>query len=128
MDQAYAQLVARLDGLTEAEFFWQPVRDSWTIYQDTGGRWTYHYALPDPQPAPMTTIGWQLVHLALCKVMYHEWAFGAARLTWPELDVPHSAAQATTVLVAGQRELRGALVAFADEQLDQLVMTNWGER
>jgi hypothetical protein len=24
----------RLDGLTDEEFFWQPVGDCWTIYQD----------------------------------------------------------------------------------------------
>ena len=56
MDEAYSQLVARLDGLTDEEFFWQPVHDCWTIYQDQSGRWTYHYAIPEPQPAPMTTI------------------------------------------------------------------------
>ena len=81
MDEAYARLRARHDGLSDAEFFWQPVADCWTIYQAPSGRWTYHYAIPDPVPAPVTTIGWQLVHVALCKVMYHEWAFGAARTT-----------------------------------------------
>jgi hypothetical protein len=128
MDEAYAQLVARLAGLTDAESFWQPMSDCLTIHKDHRGRWIYDYAIPDPQPAPMTTIGWQLVHLALCKVMYHEWAFRAARLTWPELDVPRSVAQATTVLAAGQHELRSDLLALADEQLDQLTLTNWGER
>jgi hypothetical protein len=128
MDEAYSQLVARLDGLTDEEFFWQPVHDCWTIYRDQSGRWTYHYAIPEPQPAPMTTIGWQVVHLALCKVMYHEWAFGAARLTWPELDVPCSVAQAANVLATGQEALRGRLAGLEDEQLDEQVLTNWGER
>jgi DinB superfamily len=127
MDEAYARLVARLDGLADEEFFWQPVGDCWTIYQDQSGGWTYHYAIPDPQPAPMTTVGWQLVHVALCKVMYHEWAFGAARLTWPQLDVPHSVEQAT-VLDVGQHQLRDDLVTLANHQLDQQVLTNWGER
>src|SRR5205807_10097883 len=64
---AYARVRARLDGLTDDEFFWQPVPDCWTIYEEPGSRWTYHYAEPDPQPAPVTTVGWQLVHLATCK-------------------------------------------------------------
>ena len=129
MDEAYARLEERLQGLTDDEFFWQPVPDCWTVYLDqTSGRWTYHYAIRDPKPAPITTIAWQLVHVALCKVMYHEWAFGAARLRFPDLDVPHSAERAMTVLEAGQRQLRGHLVRLSDDELEQQVLTNWGER
>jgi len=29
------------------------------------------HAEPDPEPAPSTSIGWRLVHLADRKVMYH---------------------------------------------------------
>jgi hypothetical protein len=61
------------------------------------------YAEPDPDPPPLTTIGWRLVHLADCKVMYHEWAFGP-------------------------RRLRAALAGLDDEQLDGPRWTNWGER
>ena len=127
-DEAYARLRARLEGLTDTEFFWQPVRDSWTIYKDASGRWTYDYAIPDPVPAPITTIGRQLVHVALCKVMYHEWAFGTARLTWREVEAPHSVDQAMAVLEAGHRQLRGHLARLSDGELDQEVLTNWGER
>jgi DinB superfamily len=128
MDEAYARLMARLDGLTDEELFWQPVRDCWTVYQDRNGRWTYHYAVPDPQPAPMTTIAWQLVHVALCKLMYHEWAFGAAQLTWPELETPHSVQRITILLTTGQRQLREDLVPLGEKQLDEFLLTNWGER
>ena len=62
MDDAYTRLRARLTGLTDDEFFWQPAADAWTIYEDRPGHWTYHYAIPDPEPAPLTTIGWQVVH------------------------------------------------------------------
>ncbi|TMD13389.1 MAG: DinB family protein, partial [Chloroflexi bacterium] len=34
MDDAYTRLRARLSGLTDEEFFWQPVADAWTIYED----------------------------------------------------------------------------------------------
>ena len=102
--------------------------DCWTIYQDQHTRrWTYHYAEPDPIPPPVTTIGWQLVHLAACKVMYHEWAFGAAQMTWPELDIPHSAAATLTLLEHGQTLLRADLVGLSEAQLDEPRQTNWGE-
>jgi DinB superfamily len=102
MDSAYGRLRSRLDGLTDDEFCWRPVPDCWTVYRKESGRWRYSYAVPEPDPAPVTTIGWQVVHVALCKVMYHEWAYGPGRLTWPELDVPHTAAGAIALLERGQ--------------------------
>ena len=128
LDEAYSRLRGRLEDLTDAEFFWQPVPDCWTIYQDPqNGRWTYHYAIPDPVPAPVTTIGWQLVHVASCKVMYHEWAFGAAKLTFPELEIPHTATAAISLLEHGQKLLRADLHSLSESQLDEPRRTNWGE-
>jgi len=48
------------------------------------------YAGPAPDPPPFTTIAWRLVHLATCKVMYHEYAFSPGGLTWDELEIPHT--------------------------------------
>lgn len=127
MDETYGRLRRRLEGLTDAEFFWQPVPECWTIYEASPGHWTYHYAIPDPDPAPATTIGWQVVHVATCKVMYHEYAFGAGRLTWPELDIPHTAASAMHLLQEGQGLLRDDLQNLSESDLDQPRRTNWGD-
>jgi DinB family protein len=127
MEQSYNRLRDRLSDLTDAEFFWQPRPKSWTIYEDRPGHWTYHYEIPDPNPAPLTTVGWQLVHIALTKVMYHEWAFGAARLTFPELVVPHTASSAKQVLEEAHQVLRSDLSSRNDSQLDEPRKTNWGE-
>src|SRR5438445_11466621 len=62
MARSYARLRARVEGLTDEEFFWQPIPDSWTIYEDKLGHWTYHYAIPEPDLAPPITIGRPLVH------------------------------------------------------------------
>src|SRR6266508_5799100 len=86
-DEVYARLRQRLAGLTDDEYFWKPV----------------------PDPAPFTTIGWRLVHVADCKVMYHEWAFGPRKLTFPDLAPPATAAGAVARLEEGhQREVRNA--------------------
>jgi DinB superfamily len=68
------------------------------------------------------------VHLGTCKVMYHEWAFGPARLTWPEVDVPGTPADALALLDRGQALLSEALGALDEARLDEPVSTNWGER
>jgi hypothetical protein len=127
MDETYARLRDRLVGLTDDEFFWQPAPNSWTIYENKPGHWTYHYAIPSPNPAPTTTIGWQLVHLATTKRMYHEWAFGAARMTFADITIPHSANAAVDLLDEGQRLLREALSGSSELQLDEPRKTNWGE-
>ena len=127
MEETYARLRRRLDGLTDQEFFWRPAQSCWTIYQDKPGHWTYDYAIPDPTPAPATTIGWQLVHLATCKVMYHEWAYGPARLTWPELEIPGPAREALQLLQEGQTLLLEDIQALSESELDEARKTNWGE-
>src|SRR5215218_856369 len=79
MDEVYGRLWARLEGLTDAEYFWELVPGCWAVHRDGSGAWVADYAEPDPDPAPFTTIGWRLVHLADCKVMYHEWASSGQR-------------------------------------------------
>ncbi len=127
MEEAYVRLRARIERLTDDEFFWQPAPMSWTIYKDRPGHWTYHYAVPDPDPAPITTIGWQLVHLWTCKLMYHEWAYGAARLTFPELKIPHNALPAMNKLDEGHQLLRDDLRGESESGLDEPRRTNWGD-
>lgn len=127
MDATYERVRRRLDGLTDDEFFWEPAPGCWTIRQE-GDRWTYDYAVPDPIPAPVTTIGWRLVHIVDCKVMYHEYAYGEGRLTFPELPTPHTAATAVAGLDASHQVLRADLAGLADADLDAQVRTNWGEQ
>jgi uncharacterized damage-inducible protein DinB len=127
MDEAYSFVRDRVQGLTDDEFFWEPVADCWTVRPGADGRWHADYAEPDPDPSPFTTIAWRLVHLAECKVMYHEYAFGPATLIWPEIDSAHTAADAIAELERGQRLLVDALGGLTDADLDAGRMTNWGE-
>jgi DinB superfamily len=53
------QLRPRLEGLTDEEYFWQPVPDCWTVHPDGAIDFTF----PQPQPAPFTTIAWRLAHV-----------------------------------------------------------------
>jgi hypothetical protein len=54
-----AQLRPRLDGLTDDEYFWQPVPNCWTVHPDGSVDFTF----PPPSPAPFTTIAWRMAHV-----------------------------------------------------------------
>ncbi len=127
MDKAFSRLWNRIEGLGDAEYFWQPVPHCWTIHRDGAGAWVHDYVEPDPEPPPFTTIGWRLAHLADCKVMYHEWAYGARRLTFPDLPALASVGAAREGLGRGHRLLRADLEGLAEGDLDQPRLTNWGE-
>jgi hypothetical protein len=126
MTDAFEELNATLQGLTDEEFSWAPVPGAWTVYRSDDGRWTYDYEEPDPEPAPFTTIGWRLVHLALCKVIYHEWAFGERAIDFTTIENPHDVATSLRMLGEGQTLLDDDLVALGDD-LEREVLTNWGE-
>lgn len=62
----------KLEGLTDAEYFWEPVADCWNIRPrdeasapaaDYRGTHVADYAFPEPDPAPVTTIAWRLAHV-----------------------------------------------------------------
>jgi uncharacterized damage-inducible protein DinB len=90
--------------------------------------WIADYEEPDPIPAPITTIGWRIVHIADCKLMYHEYAFGPGRLQWPELEAPPAVADALAALDERQSTLVSAVRGLTDDvELDVERMTNWGE-
>ena len=127
MDDAWDYLHRLLAGLSDHEFFWEPVPNCWRIRESAPGTWGYDYQIPPPQPAPLTTIGWRLVHIAACKIMYFEYAFGPGKLTFPDLVIPHTAADAVTWLEYGHSLLTAALAQCTDATLEQPAQTNWGE-
>ena len=53
----------RLEGLSDEEYFWEPVEGCWSLRRREDG----HYALdgqwPPPVLPPVTTIAWRLVHI-----------------------------------------------------------------
>ena len=69
------QLRPRLDGLRDDEYFWEPVGGCWTAGTSGGGaraqrpsppergEFTIDFAIPEPDPPPLTTIAWRLGHV-----------------------------------------------------------------
>jgi hypothetical protein len=68
------QLRPRLDGLTDAEYRWEPVPGAWNVRpRGTGrtpieggsGEFVIEFAYPAPEPPPVTTIAWRLGHIVV---------------------------------------------------------------
>jgi hypothetical protein len=66
------QLRPRLVGLTDAEYFWEPVAGCWSIrprgqssapLSVGAGDFVLDYGYPPPEPPPVTTIAWRLAHI-----------------------------------------------------------------
>lgn len=128
MQWAYEEVWNRVQGISEEEYFWEPVPGCWTVYPTGDGKWTYHYDLPAPEPHPLTTIAWRVVHITLCKVMYHEYAFGPGELDWMTIETPPSMAETLAELERGQKLLVDDLASLReDRELDVERLANWGE-
>ena len=66
------QLRPRLAGLTDGEYFWEPVPGCWNVRRrgETAapisagvGEYTIDFAWPQPDPPRVTTIAWRLAHV-----------------------------------------------------------------
>ena len=98
------QLRARLDGLTDDEYFWSPVPDSWSVrprgsstasVQAGAGGFAIDYAFPEPVPAAFTTIAWRLGHVIVGVLAARNAAhFGAPAASYETWEYADSAATA----------------------------------
>jgi hypothetical protein len=63
-DFAYRRLRARLAGLTDEEYLWEPAPGCWSIRRRPDGTWAKDRSDWPMKPAPLTTIAWRLSHLS----------------------------------------------------------------
>jgi hypothetical protein len=104
------QLRPRLEGLTDEEYRWEPVRGAWNVRpRGTGsapiqagrGDFTIDFALPEPDPAPVTTIAWRIGHVVVgvlgARAASH---FGAPPVDYDRHEYPGDAATALAQLDA----------------------------
>ncbi len=82
-DYVWDRLTGRLAGLTDDEYFWEPVAGCWSLRQGSDGRWHLDGGGgggPAPDPVPVTTIAWRIGHLGGIAVGgFANRRFGAAR-------------------------------------------------
>ncbi|MDV2476213.1 DinB family protein [Rhodococcus zopfii] len=129
------QVRARLQGLTDDEYFWSPVPDAWSArprgtstapIQAGSGAFTINFAYPEPVPAPFTTIAWRLGHVIVGVLAARNAShFGALPASYDSWEYAGSAAAALDQLdtqldvwLAGVRNLgdEGLLVPVGDKE------------
>lgn len=116
------QLRPRLDGLGDEEYFWEPVEGCWNVRRRGesaapiaagSGDFTIDFAMPEPDPPPVTTIAWRLGHSIVgvlgMRVAGH---FGGPAMDYLSFDYAGTAAGALRQLdevyagwIAGVRRL-----------------------
>ncbi len=117
----------RLEGLTDAEYFWEPVSGCWSLRPREEaaapvaagvGRFVLEYAVPAPEPAPVTTIAWRLCHLIVGvlgeRVGSH---FGGEPITYRSFDYPETAGAALARLDGLYEQWTGAVSGLSGEEL-----------
>lgn len=122
------RLAARLAGLTDEEFFWEPVPSCWTIrrQESAPGGWGIDYDWPPPSPPPVTTIAWRLVHLANANWIYWEHAFGAGELMFPDLVIPGDADAALRYWQDSREPVSAWLADVTDRELEEMRPSHLG--
>lgn len=118
-----------LDGLTDDEYFWEPVPGMWSIRPRNealtamaagSGDLVADFDYPEPIPAPVTTIAWRIGHLVVgvlgARNANH---FGGPPIDYPTTVWPSTAAGALARLdeeyAAWVRGVRGLDSANLDE-------------
>lgn len=92
------QLRGRLDGLTDDEYFREPVPGCWTVHPRDGGA-TIDFAFPQPVPPPFTTIAWRLAHVIVgVLAMRSASHFGRAATDYDSFPYAATAAEALAQL------------------------------
>ncbi|WP_300345814.1 DinB family protein [Nesterenkonia sp.] len=102
------QIRDRLAGLSDEEYFWEPVPGAWNVrrrgtssaaIQGGSGSMIIEFAAPAPEPTPFTTIAWRLGHVIVgVLAMRNASHFGREPTDYLSFDYASSADQALAQL------------------------------
>ncbi len=131
------QLRPRLDGLTDGEYFWEPVPGCWNVRRRGtsrapasagSGDYTVDFAFPEPEPAPVTTIAWRLAHIIVGVFsMPAARHFGGPATDYETFSYAGTAAEALAQLDAAHRAWATGVRGLGLEGLAEPCGKDYGE-
>ena len=91
----------KLEGLSDDEYFWEPVPSCWSVRRREAattsivmgvGLFVVEVERSRPEPPPVTTIAWRMVHIIVdCLGTRSETQFGGPAINWQQYEVPGTA-------------------------------------
>ena len=126
LETGFEKLIQTLTKIPIEEAQWKATLYTRTLdtikkWNQKGDKWINSQNLD-----PISTIEYKTIHLAQCKQMYDNYAFGNKKLNWNELECPEWPL-AIEYLKQTQIKLVESLQNLSDIQLNKLVYTNWGD-
>ena len=123
------RLLARVAGMTDAEYLREPVPGCWSIRPRGdipadraygGGPWVVEFTRPEPDPPPFTTLAWRLCHLASGMLQRADYTVGAHAMTRADYVVPATAVDGIASLTTACAAWHDVLTVTTDADLDQI--------
>jgi hypothetical protein len=115
-----------LRGLTDDEYFWEPVADCWSVRQREDarsplvwgkGEWVVENSWDPPSPPPFTTIAWRLLHAFDCMNDYFARGLHRGAQDWNNIEVPARAQGAVLLLTDLVAQIDATLSEVDDDLL-----------
>jgi hypothetical protein len=128
-DFVWERFTSRLDGLTDAEYLWQPVTGCWTIRPGDDGSWVM-----DGPPRPsddgderFTTIAWRIAHLSsTCLEWFALRRFSADPAAATTAPLAADVAALPAYLDATYGAWRAGVAGFREESWRDALGPGWG--
>jgi hypothetical protein len=120
---------ARFEGMTDDEYVWEPAPGGWSVRRRSdatspmaygAGEWVMDFAVPEPTPAPVTSIAWRLGHLYTGFSLRWEWTFGERKRLWDTVEFTPVAQEALKRFWAVMNRWRDSVAGLTDEQMDMV--------
>lgn len=128
LDFVWARFRARVDGLGQDEYLWEPVPGCWSVRPEADGRWQVDRVIPDPEPAPVTTIAWRLWHIGSdCLADYTSGGLGDWPLRVRDRQWYGDVAEALTEVDRAWTAFRAGLDSLGEDGMWRPLGERWGQ-
>lgn len=126
LEQTWKFASEALGGLTDGEYFWEPVGGCWNVRRRVDARtelvwgkgdWVVENAWQPPSPPPVTTIAWRLMHGYDCLLDFVARGLHMGKQSWNDIEVAGDATAAVEMLGSLVTRLDGQLASRVDEDL-----------